>query len=130
MYEKTICLYTNDNLVTKKANEFASKFGFDVYFAECETDLIAIPSWLIILDIGKLEGCLYSYLDRLLNENEVLTQRIVSHTPLSIQLPEKYRLYIQWEPEISNEILLSKYYQFKGLELVFPTYQIHDLLIY
>jgi len=52
----TICVYTNNNNVIEQTGKFAARYNMHLFIADIETDLIAVPYWLAVIDINLLKG--------------------------------------------------------------------------
>lgn len=77
----TICTYSKNDFILEMVAEFAANNSFSVYKAEDETDLIAVPYFLLILDINNLTGYeFFNWLNELKKENIKSYESYISHT--------------------------------------------------
>lgn len=53
--DKTICFYSQNEEIKKEVELFCEKHSFDLFIADNETDLIAVPYILAIIDGCKLK---------------------------------------------------------------------------
>jgi|ERR1035437_7127219 hypothetical protein len=130
-WEEIICIYTNDVHVIAETEKFAEKYGFKVCIADSETDLIAIPYWLSVIDINLLRGEYFGFLEEvdrplvfenikeIFGEEKIsILEKIITHTkPKSV--PDWLSKYLIVEENITVEFLEScchSFMQIKGLD--------------
>ena len=113
----TICVYTKNEEVILQAEKFAAIHNMQLFIADIETDLIAIPFWLAVIDINLLKGEYLEFLKSVdedpLIENRCeffcveeigVTERIISHTKPK-ELPDWLSKYLIINENITLEIL-------------------------
>ena len=94
--ETTICLYSDDQIVYDLVRGYADQHNLSCYVADCESDLIAIPYYLLILDVNKLQSTVFfDWLAKLEEDNVPVIETVVSHTSPNkasdINFPEKIK---------------------------------------
>ena len=130
-WEETICIYTNDVHVRTETEKFSEKHGFKLCIADSDTDLIAVPFWLAVIDINLLQGQYFDFLKEIdqpiefENMNEIcakedisVLEKIITHTrPKSV--PDWLSKYLITEENITVEFLescCSSFMPIKGVQ--------------
>ena len=102
----TVCIYSDNITIIKKAESFLKNKSLKIYYADCETDLIGVPYLFAITDINKLGDEFFNYLNLLIKDDLVNEERFISYSEPRSKRSVQYSKYFTIDPDLNLEDVL------------------------
>jgi hypothetical protein len=103
----TILLYSSDANIIKIAEAFAKEKSLQIFYADSESDLIAVPNLFILTDINILNKYAFDYIDNLVYEKLIEEQIFITYNNPISEISIKYSKYFKAIENISIKDLDS-----------------------
>ena len=100
-WHNTICVLSNDENVLNNTKMFAEHNKMKFFRADIETDLIAVPYCMALIDASLLKGEFADYI----KEAGFVDEKIISHT----KSEEDLSSFISFEENMSFKYLQQKF---------------------
>jgi len=103
-WDRTICVFTQDSDVIEQTEVFAEKYKMNIFIAENDVDLVAVPCWLAIVDINLMSNDVLNFIEEMNKKSDIeidgevlsisTTPKFITHTRPNFTLPLSLNLNV------------------------------------